>query len=688
LLTESRGQPTIAVFDDLHWYDSLTVGLLNELVVQARDARLLLIVSYRPEYGDQWRNRPNYRQLRVYPLASENLAKFLDVLLGSDPSLVGLKAFLAERASGNPFFVEEIVRTLVDSGVITGKRGNVHLVGPTASVNVPPSVQAVLAARIDRLPAAEKQLLQEAAVIGPDVPFNLLHEICGLNEARLRHLLEQLQASEFIYASQLFPDLQYTFKHSLICDVAYSGVLHENRRKIHAFVVGAIERLYTDRLAEQVERLAYHAVRGELKEKAVHYLREAGAKAAARGALQEARTSFEQALSILKSLPDNPETMEEAFETRLELRTVLRQLGEAELMLDQLREAEVLAERLNDDARRCRVCSFLTVVLSNMGQLDEAAAVGARSEAIAQRTGNLQLKIITRSNFAEPFYLRGEYERAVEIAGASLAVLPSESAHEYFGMAVPPSVFARGWLVMSLAALGRFQEAADHADQMIKLAATMNRVHPIGWAHLTASRLYMLKGDWAQARQLIEEWLNMPGTRDVTTLVPWAVTSLAWALAQMGETDQALSRVREGEEHLNRQETKGIFIHRDWGYHAVARACLLLGQLDQARRLADRSLESSERQPGFAAYAQCLLGDLANQADHFDAESATAHYSQALAQGEARGMRPVMAHCHLGLGRLRRRSGDSQTARRHLSAAKDLYRDMSMDFWLAQVDEQ
>jgi tetratricopeptide (TPR) repeat protein len=307
---------------------------------------------------------------------------------------------------------------------------------------------------------------------------------------------------------------------------------------------------------------------------------------------------------------------------------------------------------------------------------------------IARRSGDPRLSVMTGSTLAEPFYLRGEYERAVEIADGSLSALPSESAHEYFGMAVPPSVFARGWLVMSLAALGKFHEAAGHAAEMIELAAATNRVHTLGWAHLTASRLYMIKGDWAQARTLLEAWLDMPGTRDVTTLVPWAVTSLAWALAQLGEPAQALNRVREGEEHLNRQETKGIYIHRDWGYHAVARACLVLGRLDEARRLADRSLESAQRQPGFSGYAQCLLADLASQADHFDAERAAAHYNQALAHGEARGMRPVVAHCHLGMGRLHRRSGDSQAAQRHLGTAKNLYRDMDMSFWLAKVDEE
>jgi class 3 adenylate cyclase/tetratricopeptide (TPR) repeat protein len=685
---QSRIQPIIAVFEDLHWYDTLSIGLLNELVVQVRDACLLLVVSYRPEYGDQWRNRPNYRQLRIYPLISRDLAEFLDLMLGADPGLQGLKSFLAERTSGNPFFVEEIVRTLIDTAVIEGERGNFHLARPIQGIDVPPSVQAVLAARIDRLPAAEKQLLQEAAVIGQDVPFNLLHEISGLTEERLSQLLDRLQAAEFIYTTQLFPDLQYTFKHSLICEVAYGGVLREHRRAIHARVVNTIESVYSDRLAEQVERLAYHSLRGELKEKAVHYLRQAGAKAAARGALQEARTSFEQALDSLKSLPENPQTMEEAFEARLELRAVLRQLGEIQQMLERLREAEALAERLDDDVRRGQVCSFMTVVLSNLNRLDEAITTGTRSVEIGERVGDSRLAIVSTSNLASPYYYLGEYEHVIEIAGKNLAMLPQEWGDQYLNMAIPASVFTRGFLVMSLAELGRFREAAGHEAQMLQLAAATKHAHTIGWAHLSASKLHLLRGDWAKACELLEQWVNMPATLDVAVLLPWAVASAAWTLAEIGDATGALRRVRESEEHLERQAGKGVFAHRAWSYHAVARSCLALGRLEEAQRFGHRSLESSQHQPGFAAHARRLLGDLAIHPDRFDAESAAAHYQAALELAEPRGMRPLAAYCHFGIGRLYRRSGNAEAARQHLTAAKNMFSEMDMGFWLAQVDSE
>src|SRR5262249_40071188 len=160
---------------------------------------------------------------------------------------------------------------------------------PFLSTMVPPTVQAVLAARIDALPSAEKRLLQEAAVIGHNGTFDPLHAICGESDGALRALLGNLQAAGVPYTTPLHPDPQYTFKHSLTHDVTYSGILHERRREIHAHVLDAMEELHADRLGEEVERLAYHAVRGERREKAMQYLRQAGAKAAGRMALSEAR---------------------------------------------------------------------------------------------------------------------------------------------------------------------------------------------------------------------------------------------------------------------------------------------------------------------------------------------------------------------------------------------------------------
>jgi class 3 adenylate cyclase/tetratricopeptide (TPR) repeat protein len=687
LVSESRVSPVVAVFEDLHGSDPLTLGLLEELVIGAQSARLLLIVTYRPEYKDGWGSRPNYCQLSLRPLASESLADFLQALLGSDPSLPTVKGFLVERATGNPFFAEEIVQALANSGVLEGARGSYRLARPFSRLEIPPTVHAVLAARVDALPAAEKHLLQKAAVIGQDVPFSLLRAVCGLTEDALRHLLSNLRTAGFFYATRLAPDLQYTFKHSLTREVAYAGVLHDRRRGIHGQVLEAIEKVYANRLVEQVERLAYHAVRA-LNEKAVHYLRQAGAKAAARTAFMDARAWFEQALDILKSGPETPATLEQAFEIRLELRSVLRLLGEIRQMLEQLREAEILAERLKNDLRRGQVCAFMTTVLSTLDELDEAVVTGNRALEIAHDLDDLRLHILATSHLEMAHYYRGAYEHVVELAEKNLAELPPGWVHEYFGMTVPASVFSRAYLIMSLAELGRFADAARYEAEAIQLAQPTQDAHTIGYAQFAASVLHLSHGEWTKARLLIEQWIDTCRVVQTPSLLPWAVASSAWALAQVGEATAAVSRIGEAEKLLERQTEREISQHRSWAYGALGRACLLLGRVDEAGRLGRRSLEFAQRQPGFTAHALLLLGDLATHPDQFDAETGAAHYRQALALAERHGMRPLAAHCHFGLAKLYSRVGQPEHARDNLAAATTLYREMGMDVWLNSAQAQ
>ena len=364
LLRESQAQPLLLVFEDLHWIDSETQALLDLLVDSLPTARLLLLVNYRPEYQHGWGSKTYYTQLRLDPLPAASADEFLQALLGDDVGAAGrsplqaLKQLLIERTGGNPFFLEESVRTLVETGVLAGEPGAYRLTQSLTSLQVPATVQAMLAARIDRLSAEEKRLLQTAAVIGHEVPLPLLQAIADVPEVALYRSLAQLQGAEFLYETRLFPEREYTFKHALTHEVAYGSLLQERRRTLHASIVAALEGLYPDRLAEQVERLAHHALRGEVWDKAVAYCRQAGNKAAARSAHGEAVAYFEQALSALQQLPERRETMEQAIDLRFDLRASLQSLGELARIPGCLHEAETLAVALNDQQRLWQVYSY------------------------------------------------------------------------------------------------------------------------------------------------------------------------------------------------------------------------------------------------------------------------------------------------------------------------------------------
>ena len=254
LLRESQVQPLLLVCEDLHWIDTETQALLDSLVERLPTARLLLLVNYRPEYQHGWGSKTYYTQLRLDPLPPVSAEEFLQALLGDDPSLAPLKQLLIARTQGNPFFLEESVRTLVETGVLVGERGAYRLVQPLESLQMPATVQAILAARIDRLPPEDKRLLQTAAVLGTEVPWPLLQAIADTPEEALHRGLGQLQAAEFLYETSLFPEHAYTFKHALTHEVAYNSLLQERRRALHTRIVEAIEELSGDRLTDQVER--------------------------------------------------------------------------------------------------------------------------------------------------------------------------------------------------------------------------------------------------------------------------------------------------------------------------------------------------------------------------------------------------------------------------------------------------
>jgi class 3 adenylate cyclase len=302
LLRESQVQPVLVVFEDLHWIDSETQVLLDSLVESLPTARILLLVNYRPEYQHSWGGKTYYTQLRLDPLPPVSADELLQALLGDDASLQPLTQLLIARTEGNPFFLEESVRALVEAGGLVGEPGAYRLAQALPTIQVPATVQAVLAARIDRLPPEEKRLLQTAAVIGTEVPLPLLQAIAELPEDAVQRGLAHLQAAEFLYETRLFPEHAYTFKHALTHDVAYGGLLQERRRVLHARIVEALEALAGERVTEQVERLAQHALRGEVWDKALAYFRQAGDKAMAQSAYREAVGYFEQALGALTHL--------------------------------------------------------------------------------------------------------------------------------------------------------------------------------------------------------------------------------------------------------------------------------------------------------------------------------------------------------------------------------------------------
>jgi len=685
LLRESRVQPVLLTFEDLHWIDTETQALLDRLVESVPMARLLLLVSYRPEYQHGWGNKTCYTQLRLDPLAPDSAEEFLEGLLGSDTSLSPLKRLLIERTEGNPFFLEESVRTLVETQLLAGKRGAHRLAKTLPSIQVPATVQAVLAARIDRLPLEEKRLLQSAAVIGRHVPFVLLQAIAELPEPQLRRGLGHLQSAEFLYETSLFPDVEYTFKHALTHEVAYGSLLEDRRRALHGRIVDAIERLYPNRLAEHVERLADHTFRGEVWDKAVTYLRHAGAKAALRSVHREAATYFQQALAALTHLPQSRDTLEQAIDLRFDLRTALIPLGEYARIFDYLQEAETVATTLDDPRRLGRVCVYVTSYFREIGEYDRAIDSGRRALSIAEAMGDLALQVPANHFLGQVCHDQGRYRQGSQFLRRNVKALAGDLSHERLGLPYVPSVHSRTWLVRCLAQLGEFAEGIAIGEAGVRIAESVDHPFSLTSAHWGLGGLYLGRGDLDRAIRVLERGFDLGRAWSIRILLPALASELGSAYALSGRLPRAVPLLEQAvEQHASIRGTVGLSTRLS----ALSQAYLLVGRFDDAATHARRALTLAldHKEQGNQAHALHLLGAIAANTDATDGPRAEVSCLQALALSQELEMQPLTAQCHRTLGMVYRRSGDSTKAMEHSSAAHALFSQMDMPFWLNQSE--
>jgi class 3 adenylate cyclase/tetratricopeptide (TPR) repeat protein len=680
---ESRRQNLLLIFEDLHWIDHETQAFLDALVESLPMNRLMLLVNYRPEYKHNWSDKSYYTQVRVDPLQTSSAEELLSKLLGTNRNLAALKELLIRRTEGNPFFAEETVRSLAEIAVLTGEKGAYRPGLKIDDLVIPSTVQSVVADRIDRLPIEEKHLLQTAAVIGVIVPFDLLHAVSELSDDQLFHYLAHLQSAEFIHETNLFPNLEYTFKHALTHEVAYGALLHERRTVLHAQIVRAIEVINAGNLQEKIEQLAQHAQQGALWEKAVFYLWQSGAKASSRSANQEAREFYGRALQSLEHLPQTGVALQQAIDLRLDLRNPLFLLGEFERLYSCLRDAERIAENLDDQRRLGRVLNFLISYYGLIGEHDRA--IDACERALSLNSVDTELNTVTYYYLGQANFYRGQYGRAMEALNHSLSLIRDEKyKYERFGTAYILSVINEVWLVQCLAVLGAFEEGAVHAQRGIEIAQAANHVSSLAYAYCSLGLLALLKGDVNEAIVALEKARKMCEDSDIKVLLThiWAHLGLAYALS--GRVSEALPLLEMSDKQSALMGRKaGQSLRTCW--HAQAR--FLSGEISTANDLVTRAFELAvqAKEPGHQGWALRLLGDIA-VSENAESSIPEQYYAQAIALANDLEMKPLAAHCRLGLGTLWLQQGDEQRAEFELSAANRLYRQIGMTFWLNQTE--
>ena len=664
IFAQGEQGPLVLVFENLQWIDDESHAFLDALVAQLPRSRLLLVMNYRPELEHDWQGREGFSEISLEPLAPSSARELLGTLLGEDRSLAALQDLLIARSNGNPFFLEEIVSTLVETKAIVGEPGARRLVAKVAALDVPPTVQAVIAARIDRLPREEKLLLQQASVIGIDVPLALLEAVSEVPDEAARRSLRSLQTSNFLHQTNLFPDLEYRFRHFLTREVAYSNLLKEQRRALHAQAVLAIEKLYGDRPASYLDELAIHAVRGELWDKAVDYNRQLGMRALKRAANPEAVRCFEEALRALVRLPSTRARVEAEIDLRSALRPALLQLGRLDEVLAVSRQVEKLALELGDQRRLAQAYSYLVNYHYLKGETALCIDYGTRCIATAEACGDTAIQALARQYMGQGYHARGEYLRAERELERNISMSdPSGS--------VTPYVSSRAWLAFSLAERGEFDAAAAYAQDAQQAAQASGHVYNQMIALTFAGLVAVRRGHPGRAVLPLQRSYEICCQRGLTVWHPVSCSLLGLALVRLGNEQEAL-RFLEASVGVSRQLGVKAYLAAWTANLAEGRLAAGLREhaLDTAQEALNLAREAGER--GHEAYALWLLGRV---------QQSAGAYEKALGIALELGMRPLAAQIHLDSGDQLAASGQPERSQEPIALGRQLLRQMNMRSW-------
>jgi class 3 adenylate cyclase/tetratricopeptide (TPR) repeat protein len=687
LLRESQVQPLLVIFEDLHWTDAETQAFLDSLVESLPAARILLLVNYRPQYEHGWMTKTYYTQLRIDPLPAEAAAEFLDTLVGADPGLEPVKQFLVERTDGNPFFLEETVRMLIETKALLREGGAYRLVRALEGIQVPATVQAMIGSRIDRLPAETKRLLQCAAVIGHDVPFALLQAVAQEAAEPLRRELADLQASEFLYETRLFPEPEYRFKHALTLEVSYLNMLREQRRALHERALGTLEASDARAGGVPIELLAHHAVRAEVWDRAGHYLCRSGEKAYAQGRYHASADFYGMALEALDRLGAAAD-LTLKLDAYLELWSARIPFGQWDGLRELGEKAAALARALDDGRRLAQVQVRQAQAISFNGVIPgtlESAVEQAREAFEHADPRDLRTRSYAQFIVGHACRDLGRIAEAVQEFGVGIRLLEEANLQGAEpGLVLPISVSLSAWCSEAYATLGHFEQAMVLARDALRVAKQIQ--HPaslvvaqdyLGYAHL-------LHGDLRAAVPLLERALALAIEQDLIHATARTSSRLAYVLALLGEGRRGLDILSRALDRYRPRLTPPVLAYGT----TTASAFLAAGAYEDGRPEIQQGLAAAvERHAD--GHVPPLLRLAAELLTH-DADFAEARtrLEEAIATAAAHEMRPELAHCYLALGKLYRRTGKREQAQEHLTIATTMYREMGMTYWLEKAEAE
>ena len=608
ILAESLRQPLVMVFEDLHWIDEQTQALLDLLAGSIGGARVLLLVTYRPEYRHEWSAKSHYLEHRLEPLTGDDAEKLLSALLGAAAELSPLKSLIIDRTNGNPFFIEETIRALFEEGALQ-RTGAITLIKPLSDLRMPATVQGILAERIDRLSARQKELLQTLAVIGRKSPIGLVREVASGLKSELDLILVELESAEFIYRQQGLVENDYIFKHALTQEVAYNSLLIERRKLLHERVGEALEAKLDDNVGDELSRLAHHYSHSDNVGKAVEYLGRAGQQAIQRSAHAEAINNIRAAIRLGESLPDSLERAKQEAPLRLALGVSLQATkgyasDDAAQAYGRARE---LSERIGDDFHLIAALRGESTCYNVRADYKRALRLGQRLLSFGSE--NNEYLIEGRTIVGQISIYLGEFRSSEAHFTKGLAHEVREGPLKTFQYAGHSRAASFAYLARTLSILGYADRALACSNEAVSLAQTLSMPLTLAQAQGMHGLLYQVRREV----DLAEEWADKNIAHATAHGFPywWTLGSIlkGWLLDQRGESELGFRMYEKG---LHGYRATGARLGLSWLLGLRGELLAKIGRIDEGLAAIEEALshveETEERY--YEAEAHRLKGEL------------------------------------------------------------------------------
>jgi class 3 adenylate cyclase/tetratricopeptide (TPR) repeat protein len=683
---ENQKQPLILVVEDLHWIDKTSEQFLEYMIERLANVQILLILLYRHEYKHQWKSKSQYHKIGLDHLTNKSSIELIRAILDDCEIAPEIENIILNRASGNPLFIEELTLNLLENGSIEKHDDQCVLARKGSEIQVPDTVQGIIAARIDRIEENHKRIMQLASVIGREFAYRILQSITGMKEDLKSHLFN-LQVLEFIYEKSIFPELEYIFKHALTQEVAYSSLLLKRRKKIHKRIGQAIEEIYTDRLEEFYEILAYHYTKSGHIEKAIHYLKLSGEKSTRNHSLNEAIQFYKQAIEILNKLTESDETQRHKLQVLLSMTIPLRVAGYPQDSLRFLKEGERLANDLEDKKKLTNFYSQIGNLYATRGNTQLAQRYEENCFEQAENNQDVEFMAPIAYDLCNTYIFIGEYGKIIKIAPKVLHLLKiTKRKSEFFSR--PDNVYSElcGYYGLSLGMQGDFKKGEAFCEKSLKHATEICDLRTMGFCENMYGYIYLIKGDWKLSIEHFQKCIKYFEEAKWLWPLSIACSGLVYSYSFLDDQDNAF---KYSEKLHKLKDESQIVLFSSFMYWMLGSAYINLNDLKSAQKYIAEALNLAKRNIEKHGQGLSLIdfGRILAETDSSQIEKAGEYILLGTALLEKLNIVPHYSQGYLYLGQFYANTGRKEKALENLENAEEMFQEMGMDYWLAKTKE-